>query len=99
MSSVCHWALAAAAPAQISFLFSFSPAALVRSSAGANSCDHCRDAADLHKQVVWFQVVLLLYENGFGEQASSVDVWAEFINILVCLRQARVFLECFHFIS
>lgn len=77
-----HWAFIApaAAPSRIlhpalnSSVFPFSSAALVRSSAGVNSCHHFKDAVDLHKQVVWFQVVLLLYENGFSERPSSVNV-------------------------
>lgn len=90
-----HWARAAAAPAQIKISLLFSLAALVRSSAGVNICAHCSDAADLHKQVIWFQAVLLLYENGFGELACFVNVWAEFIQILVCFRQVDSFKSVF----
>lgn len=75
-----HWEFTAPLPSQIlhpalkSFLFPFPSAALVRSSAGVNSCDHYEDAADLHKQTICFQVVLLIYENRIGERASSVNV-------------------------
>lgn len=83
----CSCSFSDSASCSYSFLFRFSSAAPVRSAAGVNSCDHYKDAADLHKQVIWLRVVLLLYGNGFGERASSVNVWSEFISILICLRQ------------
>jgi len=55
------------ASGSFSFLFSLSFLAVIISSAGVNSCDHDKDAPNLQKQVGWFQVVLLLYENAFGK--------------------------------